>query len=139
MGYDNHEFPFTLSRHKRLKHLTIIALVRSTRQSLSNGIASILPAIVKLMKTALATQDIVLRLHWDLSSSSLGIMDWSLLESAFLGVRPRIHLVISGEVQARLISAEFILDILTMNEALMDLVKREVVILKAEPTPPFGS
>jgi hypothetical protein len=92
-----------------------------------------------LIKSAPAIQIVVLRLHWVVSnSSSLGQMDWSLLESDFPGTRPRIHIFISGDVRGQPISSASILRVLMENEArLMDLVKREVVILKAERMEPL--
>ena len=91
------------------------------------------------IKTAPAIQDIFLHLHWvDTYSSSLGQLGWSSLQSDFPGVRPRIDLIISGDTNGHSISPEDILKVLTKNEALMDLVKREVVTLKAERNKPLG-
>ena len=94
---------------------------------------------MKFIKTAPAIQDIVLHLHWvDTDPSSLGQLGWSSLQSDFPGIRPRIDLIISGDTDGHSISPENILKTLAKKEALMDLVKREVVTLKAERNEPLG-
>lgn len=102
-------------------------------------VCSALPAILSFIKTAPAIQDIVLHLHWvDSDSGSLGQLDWSLLKSAFPGIHP-IHLVISGEILGDSIPPESILEILTENETLKDLVKQDMVTLDPGRIEPLGS
>ena len=127
---DNLEFPFTLSRHKSLKHLSISALVFSSEFETERRTYFALPAITRLIKTTPSIRDIILRLHWmDPDIISFGRLDWSplvQLHSDFSGICPRIHLRIS--VNSR--GPDTILDALAENDALMGLVKRDVVVLK---------
>ena len=103
-----------------------------------NRIKIALPEIIRFINTAPAIQHIALSFHCIVSSciTSLGQLDWSLLDRLWSnsgGTRPRIEIYIAGEgLVGGSFSPEEILDALAGNEALMDLVKRGLVILKSE-------
>jgi len=113
----------------------------------------VLPEIIRVVNTAPAIADVVLRfdchvsnsitsLDWSLldrlstgtrphisnSITSLAGLDWSLLDRLLTGKRPHINLCVTGKGR----TPEDILDALAANEALMDLVKGGLVILRLE-------
>jgi hypothetical protein len=135
---DNQKFPFTLSALTCLKNLSIFANVHSYMVGPTvTGIHCALPAIVRLAKTAPSIQDVALSFNPRKSSdiASLGRLDWSpldLLRSKFAGIRPRIDLCIDREAIGYMNSPRSILEALAENEALIDLMNRDVVNLKLE-------
>lgn len=127
------KLPFNLSQHKCLKRLSIFATVHETKNGPVVAFDGALPAIKNLIETAPPIQDVILHLHWvDPTPGSLGRFDYSLL----FPNTSRIHLSISGDIDGDSISPASILETLAENEGLMDLVKRDVVILKPRSTAP---
>jgi len=132
IGYDD-ELPFTLSALVCLKRLSISAQIIGKEWAL--------PGIIRVVNTAPIIPNVVLWLDCFLSDSlaSLGGLDWSVLDQLQInstGKRPRIDLCVTGEGYW----AEGILDALAANEALMDLVRRDLVTLRSErvcPGPSF--
>jgi len=123
IGYEG-ELPFTLSALKRLKRLSISAVITKNQWAL--------PEIMRVMKTVPTIPDVVLRFHCcALGFSSLAQLNWSLLDHPqfnLTGKRPRIDLCVTGDG----ITLERIIGALAANEALTDLVKRDFVILRSE-------
>ena len=105
-------------------------LKRLSISSLIDGNKWARPEIIQIVNTAPTVPDVVLWFDCHVSNtiSSLAQMDWSLLDhlkSDFTGNPPRINLFVTSEGRM----PEDILDALAANEALMDLVKRGLVIL----------
>jgi len=96
----------------------------------------VLPEIIRVVNTAPAIPDVVLRFDCHVSNSftSLARLDWSLidrLKSNLTGKRPCINLSVTEGGR----TPEGILDALAENEALMDFVKGGLVILRSEWSP----
>ena len=95
-------------------------------------------SIARSVKTAPAVQDVVLRFDWDWEDSDFTCvrrLDWSplaLLQSDSAAHSPRIRLCIGSANEGRPIAPESIIDALLENEALWDLVKRDLVVLELE-------
>jgi hypothetical protein len=126
------KFPFTLSACKNLKSIFISAEMSCYEES----IKSALPAIVRLLKTAPPSiRSVILKFEcYILDVESLARFDWSLLDSEHLP--PRIELRISGQddiVRGSRVTPGTILDALARNEALMDLVQRNLVFITLGP------
>jgi len=89
-----------------------------------------LPAITRLIKTASSIQSVALRFHFHVSDiSSLGQLDWSLL-AQLQPICPRVELHVSCDAMSRSVSHDRVLVALAGSEVLMDLVNRDVVVLK---------
>ena len=132
---DDLEFPFTLSELVCLEELSISALVDSGYDD--TGMISTdyaLPAIIQLIETAPSIKAVILNFHWnDSILVALGGLDWSPLvgvQSDITDTCPRVDLCISGHAMGISFSPSTLLDRLRMNQSLMALVERDVVILK---------
>jgi len=102
-----------------LMHLKILSI---SSQITGNNWA--LPEIIQIVNSAPAVPDVVLWFYChDSNISFLAQLDWS-----FTGKRPRINLFVTSEDRKH----EDILDALAANEALMDLVKCGLVVLRSE-------
>ena len=112
---------FTLSTLTHLKRLSISVLI--TRYDW------VLPEIIRVVNTARAIPDVVLRFNCHVSNSiTLARLDWSpldRLEPDFTGKRRCVTLCVIDRGR----TPEGILDALVANEVLMDLVKRSLVII----------
>jgi len=89
-----------------------------------------LPEIIRVVNTAPAIPDVVLRFECHVSNSItfLAQLDWFLLVRLLTGKRPHINICVTDKGR----TPEDILDALAVNEALMDLVKGGLVILRSE-------
>src|SRR5260221_948771 len=111
----------------RLERFSISALVTESEWTL--------PEIIQVVNTSPVLQNLVLRFHCVLDTiANLARLDWSLLDhlkSNFTGKRPHIALCVTGKdtIFGTTFCPEGILDALAKNEALMDLVKRGLVVL----------
>jgi len=99
-------------------------------------IASSLPAIIRLIKSAPSLQHVILNIYyavWDVAVIGQWNL-WSLLDNlrqSDSSGRPQVDIYISGEGRNCVVSDEDIFGSLAENEALMDLVKRGAVTLKS--------
>ena len=98
-----------------------------------------LPAIIRLIKTLPSVEELDFDFHCVVSESDLAHLarwDWSLfdsLQSDFPGIRPKI--CITCEAWFCSIPPERVIDALAENEALIDLVERDVVSVISKQIP----
>jgi len=126
--------PFTLSALMHLKRISIFALLFPTAPWT-------LPEFIRVVNTAPAIHDVVLRFYFISDSIiSLALLDWSILDQLrpnLTGKRPRVNLCVNSCTMGTIVCPESILGDLAANEELMDLVERGLVVLGSDGQSPF--